>query len=74
MCFIPIAISRVRSSINFHRQRSALRHSFPWNDDWRISMGGLGDSLGRRGVLMVSMTVNAIFGMLSSLAMSFPKC
>ena len=34
--------------------------------------GGLGDSLGRRGVLMVSMTVNAIFGMLSSLAMSFP--
>lgn len=34
--------------------------------------GGLGDSLGRRGVLMVSMTVNAIFGMLSSLAMTFP--
>ena len=34
--------------------------------------GGLGDSLGRRGVLMVSMTVNAIFGMLSSLAMTLP--
>ena len=32
--------------------------------------GGLGDSLGRRGVLMVSMAFNAIFAMLSCLAMS----
>lgn len=32
--------------------------------------GGLGDSLGRRGVLMVSMAFNALFAMLSCLAMS----
>ena len=34
--------------------------------------GGLGDSLGRRGVLIVSMTVNAMFAMFSSLAFNFP--
>ena len=34
--------------------------------------GSLGDSLGRKGVLMASMAVNAIFAMFSALAMSFP--
>lgn len=34
--------------------------------------GALGDSLGRRSILMVSMAFNAIFGMLSSVTMTFP--
>ena len=32
--------------------------------------GGLGDSLGRRNILMIAMTVNALFAMLSCLALS----
>lgn len=34
--------------------------------------GGLGDSLGRRGVLIFSMAFNSLFGMFSALAMDFP--
>jgi len=35
--------------------------------------GGLGDSLGRRGVLMVSMVFNSLFAMGSAFALDFPS-
>ena len=34
--------------------------------------GGLGDSLGRRVILMVSMSFNAVFAMGSAFALDFP--
>lgn len=34
--------------------------------------GGLGDSIGRRGILIVSMAFNSIFAMCSAFALDFP--